>query len=143
MKKFSEIKGTFMTMAVYLGILGGIFLGVRGCNAAFNNRTIDNPTHHTESRAIGLAGHIEYTKYADGSQDVKIYPWFGHRLIGSELHQDLDGDNVIDRIRRNGPEWKMNRLIEVLVKEEDYVTNKERFDKASKQLQELSSGNFR
>ena len=73
----------------------------------------------------------------DGSQDVKEYPSLGHRLFDSELYQDLNGDGLVDRIRRNGAEWKMNRLSELLVREYDYQSDKERFDEADKQLQEL------
>jgi hypothetical protein len=123
----------------FAGIIGAALLGARGCNMAFNNRTINKPAYHTESRATGLAGHVEYTRYSDGSQDVKIYPNLGHRLFGSELHQDLDGDGLVDRIRQDGPEWKMNRLNGILVRKHDYQANKERFDESDRQLQELTT----
>lgn len=115
-----------------------LLLGLRGLNNLCNNRTINKPSYETHSYATGLTGHIEYTKYHDGSKDVKIYPSLGHRLWDSELHQDLDGDGKIDRIRRQGAEWKMNRLSELLVRENDYLTNKKRFDEADKRLQELT-----
>ena len=94
---------------VSLGISLSI-LGTRGCNNLLNNQTIDKATYHTESQATGINGHVEYTRYLDGSQDVKIYPGLSHRLLGSELHQDFDGDGLIDRIRQDGPELKMHRL---------------------------------
>ncbi len=120
-----------------LGIVGVLLLSVRGCNMAFNNRTLIKPAYISNSYAQGLYGHIEYTKYSDGSRDVKIYPGFAHRLFDSELHQDLDGDRKVDRIRQNGAEWKMNRLSELLVRENDYSANQERFDEADGQLQNL------
>lgn len=122
---------------IYIGIFGLIGLGARGYNMLMNNRTIDKPTHHTVSYATGLTGHVEYTRYVDGSQDVKIYPGLGHRLWDSELHQDLNGDGAVDRIRKNGAEWKMNRLSELLIREYDYDTSKDRFDKADERLQNL------
>ena len=128
---------TIKTVGLFLGLSVALALGTRGCNSLFNDRTINKPAYHTESRATGLYGHIEYTKYADGSQDVKIYPGFSHRWVGSELHQDLDGDGLIDRIRQDGPEIKMHSLYDILVRKEDYRSNKKRFDEADKQLQDL------
>jgi len=113
--------------------------GTRGCDMVFNNRTINNQSYHTESRATGLTGHIEYTKYADGSQDVKVYPGLGHRMFGSELHQDLNGDGLVGRIRQDGPEWKFHRLNKILVRNFDYPQNKRAFDKADEQLQSLTN----
>ena len=104
---------------------------------AWNNRTLNKSAFTTKSYATGLYGHIEYTRYSDGSRDVKEYPGFAHRLFDSELHQDLDGDGKVDRIRRNGAEWKMNRLSELLVRESDYKLHKERFNEADEQLQNL------
>lgn len=125
------------TLTIPIVTLALLLFGVRGCNNLFNNRTINKPSYETHSYATGLTGHVEYTKYHDGSQDIKIYPSLGPRLWDSELHQDLNGDGKIDRIRRQGAEWKMNRLSELLVRENDYLTNKKRFDKADKKLLEL------
>jgi len=133
------MKDTIKMIGIYAGIIGAMLLGTRGCDMAFNNRTINKPAYHTESRATGLTGHVEYTRYSDGSQDVKIYPGLSHRLFGSELHQDLNGDGLVDRIRQDGPEWKMHRLYDLLVREHDYQANKGRFDEADKQLQELTA----
>ncbi len=121
-----------------VGCIAALLGAVRGCNMAWNNRTISKPAYKTKSFATGLYGHIEHTIYSNGSQDVKIYPGFAHRLFDSELHQDLDGNNKVDRIRRNGAEWKMNRLSDLLVREHDYETHTKRFDKADEQLQELT-----
>jgi hypothetical protein len=129
--------GLIKSIGMYAGLLVLIAGVSRGCNVAFNNRTINNQAYHTESRATGLNGHIEYTRYKDGSQDVKIYPSWGHRMFSSELHQDLNGDGLIDRIRQDGPEWKDNRLNTILVRKFDYQQNKARFDKADKELNSL------
>ncbi len=114
-----------------------MLLGAKGCNNFLNNRTIDKPAYHTESQATGIAGHIEYTRYADNSQDVKIYPSWNHRYWSSELDQDLNGDGIVDRIRLDGPEFKMHRLTDLLVRAQDYSTSKEKFDEADKRLAEL------
>jgi len=132
------MKNGLKTIGIFAGILGVMALGVRGCNMAWNNRTLNKPAYTSHSYATGLYGHTEFTKYSDGSRDVKIYPGFAHRLFDSELHQDLDGDGKIDRIRQNGAEWKMNRLSELLVRENDYSFNQERFDEADEQLQKLT-----
>ena len=116
---------------------GVLLLGVRGCNVALNNRTIVKSAFYTESRATGIYGHVEYTRYSDGSQDIKIYSSLSHRFFGSELHQDFNGDGLVDRIRRDGPEWKMHRLNDILERKIDYESNKDRFDKADAQLKEL------
>lgn len=129
----SITKEIMIGVAIIAGLLGG----ARGCNMAWNNRTLNNPAYTSVNYANGLTGHVEYTRYADGSQDVKEYPGLGHRLFDSELHQDLKGDGLVDRIRQNGAEWKMNSLSNLLVREYDYQDNKRQFDEADKQLQEL------
>lgn len=128
-----QIKG----IGISLGIVGAILLGVKGWNIALNNRTIVRPTYTTNSYSQGLYGHIEYTRYSDGSRDVKIYPGFTHGLFDSELHQDLNGDGKVDRIRQNGSGLKMNRLSELLIRENDYSPNRERFNEADEQLKNL------
>ena len=131
------MKDTIKMISIGAGIIGAMLLGARGCNMAWNNRSTDKPAYRTESRASGLYGHVEYTRYSDGSQDVKEYHGFAHRLFDSELHQDLNGDGLVDRIRRDGPEWKMHRLNDILERKVDYESNKDRFDKADAQLKEL------
>lgn len=126
--------------------LGSIFLviffvillfGMRGCNMAWNNREIVRVGYISNSRATGLIGHVEYTRYSDGSQDVKLYHDLGRRLFGSELYQDLDGDNKIDRIRYNGAEWKLNRLSKILIREDDMTSEISTFTKADERLRQL------
>jgi len=132
------MKESWKVLGTFAGTIGIAFLLIRGCNMACNNREINKPSHQTVSYATGITGHVEYTRYSDGSQDVKIYPGIGHRFWDSELYQDLDGDGLVDKIRRNGAEWKMNRLSELVVREHDYESHKERFDKADATLQELT-----
>lgn len=116
----------------------GVVLGTtRECNMIYNNHEISEQGHYSVSRAKGVMGHIEFTRYDDGSQDIKEYPWFGHRFLDSELRQDLNGDGQVDRIRQNGSETKMNRLVKILIRKHDYYKNKAKFDKADAQLREL------
>ncbi|MBI1973086.1 hypothetical protein HYS50_03705 [Candidatus Woesearchaeota archaeon] len=128
------LKGT----GLLIGIFGIAALGTRGCNMYFNNQVVEKPGCRVVSFATGLIGHVEYVRYADGSQDVKEYPGIlGHRLLSSEFHQDLNGDGLVDRIRKHGPEWKVHSFTGLLIREHDYTTHKESFDAADKQLQEL------
>lgn len=123
---------------IYLGVgFFALFGGIRGCDMALNNRNITTLAHKTHSYATGLTGHVEYTKYADGSREVVNFPSFGSRFFDVESHQDLDGDGDVDRIRRIGSELKMNRLSGLIVREQDYDSNKERFDEADSQLSSL------
>ena len=131
------MKDSLKTIGLYAGMIAVLLGGVRGCNMAWNNRSLNKPAYQTESSATGLTGHVEFTRYSDGSMDVKEYPGLGHRMFDSELHQDINGDGLVDRIRKNGAEWKMNKLSEILVRENDYQANKERFNEADTQLQDL------
>ena len=137
LKQTKELAKIFAIPAAVVGIFGTFILGVAGYNQIMNNRIINSPAYQTGSYATGIIGHVEYTKYSNGSQDVKEYPNFGYRMFSSEIHQDLNGDGLVDRIREEGPEFKMHRLSTILVRENDYLANKERFDQADKQLQEL------
>jgi hypothetical protein len=131
-----RIKDSYKTIGAGIAIVAALSGGVRGCNMAWNNRSTVKPAYQTESRA-GLYGHVEFTRYSDDSMDVKEYLGFAHRLFDSKLHQDLNGDGLVDRIRLNGAEWKMNHLSELLVREHDYDLHKNRFDEADTQLQDL------
>ena len=126
------------TILRYATIFATLALVQRGCNMAWNNQTINAPGYFSQSRATGILGHEEFTLYSDGSQEVKVYPGFGHRMFGSILYQDLDGDDQVDRIRMNGPEWKMNRLTELLVRESDYDHYQSEFDRADQRLEEVT-----
>ena len=123
---------------IAVGVGLGMFLsGARGCNNLWNNKYIRTSAHETNSYATGLTGHVEYSRYADGSRDIKIYPGFGHRLFDSKLYQDLDGDGDVDRIRENNGGWKMNSLDRLSSKEVDYILDRDEFDEADKVLKEL------
>lgn len=113
------------------GVVAFSIVASRGCDMFCNNRQIDTAGRHTISYATGLVGHNEYTRYTDGSSDMKIYPSIvGHRVASSKMFQDLDGDGLVDRIRINGPEWQMNRLVAVWCRDADYQAHKKEFDEA-------------
>lgn len=138
------MKKILKNIGICAGVIGISLLAIRGCNMAwdhgaiYKHRTIDKPAYHMESYPTGLTGHIEYTKYSDGSQDVKEYSRLWYRKFDSELHQDLDGNNLVDRIRQNVAGSKVDKTSEILVREYDYESNKEKFDEADKKLQKLS-----
>lgn len=122
---------------VTLIALGLIFGAVAGFNHLWNSQELQGVGFHSYSHAKPISGHVEYTIYADGTQDVKIYHWFGHRTIDSTLYQDLNGDDRVDRIRKNGSELKANSLRKILIREYDYEEHKDEFDKADAELQKL------
>jgi hypothetical protein len=98
---------------------------------------ITHPSYNAVSFTTGFTlGHIEYTRYKDSSQDVKIEPKWNYQ--DRLFYQDLDGDNVVDRIRINSGSTKSECLDTILVRENDYEKNKEQFDDADKTLRELA-----
>jgi len=132
------IRDGLVTTAAWVVFTTALLGGIRLYNSAWNNKTIDNPGYKTESRASGIFGHVEFTTYSDNSHDVKTYPGLiDHRYFNSQLNQDLDGDGLVDRIRRDGSEFRMHSLKKILTRENDYEKNKELFDKTDKQLQDL------
>lgn len=133
-----SIKTFGKTLMLYGAFVGVALLGTRACNTAFNNQTVNKPGYFMKSNSTGIFGHQEYVQYSDGSREVKLYPrYIGHRFGSSEFYQDPDGDGKVDRIRINGPEWKMNKLEVILTRENDYETHKGKFDAADKKLQEM------
>lgn len=128
---------TIGDVAVIVGVLGGTLLLAGGCNAINNNRHVETEAYTIHSRATGLYGHKEFTRYADGSMDVKLYPSLSHRMLSSELYQDFDGDGLVDRIRVNGSELSFHRLKKLLVREQDYYEHSEDFIEADELLREL------
>jgi hypothetical protein len=127
-------------LAGYFLITGLCLLGMRGCNMLWNNSETITPSRHTLSRAAGLVGHQEYTKYADGSADLKVYPGnpLGHRWFESRLYQDLNGDGKVERIRINGPEFTLHHLKDILSRDAEYSSHKEDFDLGERILAEES-----
>lgn len=123
----------------YILAFGVMVLVAMGINMFFNNQTIETEGYISVSHATWLTGHVEYTSYSTGHQDVKIYPGLGHRLFDSILYQDLDGDCRVDIIRRNGPEWKCNKLDLLLIRDSDFDLNKEDFIEADKILRDLKT----
>ena len=142
--RFHRIKSFFvpdvlMPLVVMLVVIG-FFIGLTcGVNQLINNRHLNKKATETFSYAKGFIGHVEYTRYKDISmEDIKVYPSIlGHRYASSKLYQNLDGDDFIDIIRVNGPEWKMNRLEKILVRASNYEENQEAFEKADCLLKEM------
>lgn len=132
------VKDNLAKIGAEILVFGVTLGGMRACNSAWNDKTIDNSGYKTESHASGIFGHTEFTTYTNGSHDVKIYPGFiDHRYFNSQLSQDLDGDGLVDRIRQDGSEFRMHSLKRILTREHDYNTHKELFDKADNQLRDL------
>ncbi|MFH1376836.1 MAG: hypothetical protein ABIH25_04325 [Candidatus Woesearchaeota archaeon] len=128
------------TVGLYIAIFGLTALVARGCNMAWNNKNVEELGRHTVSNATKISGHEEFTLYPDGSSDLKIYPGImGHRYMSSKLYQDIDGDQLVDRIRINGPEWQFNRLKDVLVRSTDYSDYKDEFDKADRKIRKKAT----
>ncbi len=130
------MKNQLITGSVAATVLGAALLIARACNVHYNDRQIKTPSYQMVSIPKGIGGHIEFTRYANGSQDVKIYPSFGHRISGSELDEDINGDGKVDRIRKQGSEFTMHAS-ELLIRSDDYDTRREDFDEADSRLKEL------
>ena len=127
-------------LAGYSLIMGLCLLGTRGCNMIWNDSETTTPSRHTISHATGLVGHNEYTRYKDGSADLKIYPGnpLGHRWFESKLYQDLDGDGKVDRIRINGSEFSLHHLRDIFSRNQDYTAHSEEFNLGDRLLAEES-----
>ncbi|MDK2849661.1 MAG: hypothetical protein PWP03_248 [Candidatus Woesearchaeota archaeon] len=106
-------------------------------NKFFNDKIIEKPGYYLVSYPKGLFGHVEFTKYKDGSFEVLIYKGFGREAYSSKLYQDINGDGLVDRIRVNDVAWKYHKLNDLLIRDFDYETHKEEFDKADKVLEDL------
>lgn len=123
------------------GVIGGILVltlgGVRGCNYMHNNTTTQSLGHVTQSYSTGISGHVDYSKFKDGSYEIKTYPSFGHKLFDSKLYTDFDGDGKIDRIRVHNGEMGMNSLEKLLVRDFDYDKNSDEFDNGDTLLNNL------
>ena len=127
-----------MKRNLLLGVSLTLLLGVSGatiCNKLFNSRKEKTASYVSLSEPRRVAGHLEYTFYKDGSQEMKIYA----RTFGDTVHYfDFDGDNAVDRIRVDGSALKMDSLREILIRENDYLGHKGEFDAADKILKEMS-----
>ena len=128
-----NIRNIGLVVGAGLAILGGF----RFFNGLSNDKKINHkPAYEMTSHATGwFSGHTEYTRYADGSQDVEEYPARGYF---STFYQDLNGDGLVDRIRKNGT-GMFRRPAELLIRAQDYQTHKKEFDEADKKLRELAS----
>src|SRR3989344_7278745 len=104
-------------IAVPLVVVVAPLIIAKGCNSLIYQDTINKPGYHAESFSTGLAGNIIYTKYSDGSQDVKIRP--GWPFMRERFHQDLNGDGLVDRTRLGSP-FVRGGLKDILIRSTDY-----------------------
>ena len=132
MSKKTELWISIVVTVLFTGTL-------LGTNRLLNNRTFNEPGYCGVSFATGLNGHTEFLTFANGSVEVKVYPGIGHRLWDSDLFQDHEGNGSVDTMRRNGAEWKANRLSHMLVRSHDYQKNRELFDDADQLLKKLKN----
>lgn len=133
----SEARGV-MAGAAVIGVMASVIIsGIHGCNRFNNNRVEKNQGYELYSRTVGISGHEEFVRYKDGSQEVKTYSGIGHRVFSSKLYRDLEGNNLVDQIRVQGGEIKMNKLTKLLIRELDYTTHKGEFNEADNKLLEL------
>ena len=135
LEKWIETWGMLVFCLAFFPLL---FVLIRGCNMAWNNRRVNDPGFERVSYATGIYGRVEYIKCTDGSQEVKIYPGIlSHQYGDSFLYVDSDGDGKVDKIRRDGSAIKMNSLRAFLLREFHYESHREEFDKADAKLQDL------
>ena len=118
--------------ALLLGVLFGSIIGIsRGCNVHFNSYETKTSKYHTVSKATGVGEHIDYTKYDDGTEEVRVRP--GLRLNPEKIYSNSGQDNKVDRIRNHS---NHTGKLELFIRETDYENNKEEFDKADQLLLE-------
>lgn len=127
-----ELLKVLIKCALLIGIGVGAGAGLhRGCNVHYNSYETRTPKYHTVSKATGIAEHIDYTKYADGTEEIRFSP--GIRINPEKIYFNSGKDNEVDRIRKHS---NHTGKLELLVRDLDYETNKEEFDKADQLLLE-------
>jgi len=127
---------TIIALAI-VGVIATPLAIMRGCNSYFNNKEVDHPSYQTHSFATGIDGHTEFTRYEDGSQEVLTIPSL-HRMWESRISLDIDGDNIVDRIRIIDGEHKSNKS-ELLIREDDFDGDRgSEFYYEDKKMRELS-----
>ncbi|HLC81083.1 MAG TPA: hypothetical protein VJH68_00315 [Candidatus Nanoarchaeia archaeon] len=138
------MRDSLKIIRISAGIIGTMLLGYKGYYLTGNNSSgeklayeIERSGYQIELHTTGLPGFVEFTRFPDGSQEVKIYPRFPTKSFNRELHQDLNGDGLVDRIMCNGAEWKIDQSGELLIRKQDYDAHRERFNEADRQLQKL------
>ncbi len=130
-----DVAKSFALRGACIGAIFGVAaLMARRYNEYCNNQHLSHPGYAVVSSARGICGHTEYSRYEDGSQDVKVYFGLGHDLFDSLFYQDINGDGKVDRIRRESGKIKMNRLEELLMRTYDYQQHKKDFDEADRVL---------
>ncbi len=137
-----HIKSIAVGTLIYATIFGLTMLGLRACNAEANTGSINHPGHQTISYPINTTGHVDYTRFSDGSQEIYIHPNKGILGYAFKLIQDTNGDCLADRIRKQNPLWKLDSLQEILIRDQDLGLHQEDFDEADELLQELGQEYF-
>ncbi len=122
------------TITIALGAIIGTVFGFHACNVVCNDRIEKTDSYLLVSKPDGIMGHIEYVRYEDASQEVKEYSGFGHRIFGSEICEDRNGDSLTDHIRRNSGEVFMNRLDDLFVRSQDYALHAQDFDNCDQKI---------
>ncbi len=125
--------------ALWLAIVGAPLTGLLLAGRSCNNYEVSNDRIEAVSRAEGATGRIEYVKVSDGSEELIVEE---SGFMGSESYfgQNLDRDNNIDRIRVSKV-WGAGglRLQDILVREEDFDTHRELFQRMDRALAEERS----
>lgn len=98
-----------------------------------NNYSLSNRNLTSTSRALStwdFRSKLEYTKLKDGSEEMIHIT--GRRIT---LYQNLDGDNTIDRIRKEKYVIRdIFKLENILLRRYDYGTNSAGFNSADSLL---------
>lgn len=115
--------------------VGLILAGFAGCNHVKNNKIVRSQGYTCYSEARSITGHNEFVMYENGSQELKIFP--NGSFSGFSFYQDVNGDNLVDRIHNHATAWNVHELEVLLDREYDYHNNKEVFDAADKELSEI------
>lgn len=139
----SDSKQLLKAALILATCVGAVLGALRGCNVCLNTSEKKTPTSHTISRPIGLFGRVEYTRFNDKSVEVKVYNGIATSAHRYDLLQDRNGDGLVDKLKKYCVIWnRENRNLEkegfndVLVREKDYATHKDEFDRADEQLLE-------
>jgi len=115
----------------------GVYFVSNWMNSMHNTKHVVTKGYQLESVSNGMDGHTEFIRYKDGSCDIKIIPK-KESYDDTQYYQDLDGDGLIDRIRRSSNFTTTNRrLTELLIRKHDYSSKKSDFDKADNTLSKL------
>ena len=110
----------------------------RACNYVTNTGARQTTAYNVVSYSDGFFGHVDYTRFPDGSQDVLVIPESFRGGIDTMLYQDNDGDGTVDLIRTWAVQGLDRRRLEVIAARSiDYDSQRGKFDAADMLLQDL------